>query len=37
MIMTEEQKVILKDILGNFSSLDYINPEDVPDIPLYMG
>lgn len=36
MIMTEEQKAILKDILGNFSSLDYINPEDVPDIPLYM-
>ncbi len=34
--MNEDSRAILKEILGDFSALDYIRPEDVPDIPLYM-
>ncbi|MEE3420610.1 MAG: DUF1836 domain-containing protein [Lachnospiraceae bacterium] len=27
---------ILHEVMGNFSKIDYIRPEDIPDIPLYM-
>ena len=32
----EEKKEFRDDILNRFLSLDYIKPEDIPDIDLYM-
>ena len=29
-------KSLLHEVMKNFSGLDYIKPEDIPDIPLYM-
>ena len=34
--MTIDSKNILKSILDNMSRIDYIKPEDIPNIPLYM-
>lgn len=34
--MTNEDKAILKSILNHISELDYIKPEDLPNIDLYM-
>lgn len=34
--MTIDSKNILKSILDSMSRLDYIKPEDIPNIPLYM-
>lgn len=34
--MTIDEKEILKSILDSISRIDYIKPEDIPSIPLYM-
>lgn len=34
--MTIEEKDIINSILKNISQMDYIKPEDIPSIPLYM-
>lgn len=34
--MPEDPKKILRELLGDFADIDYIKPEDVPDIQLYM-
>ncbi len=34
--MTIDSKNILKSILDSMSRIDYIKPEDIPNIPLYM-
>lgn len=35
-IMTIDSKNMLKSILDSMSAIDYIKPEDIPNIPLYM-
>ena len=34
--MTIDEKELLKSILDSVSRIDYIKPEDIPSIPLYM-
>ena len=34
--MTADDKSILKSILEHISGMDYIKPEDLPNIDLYM-
>lgn len=34
--MDSQAKETLRSILADFSALDYIKPEEIPDIPLYM-
>ena len=34
--MENSTREILRELMGEFSRLSYIKPEDVPDIPLYM-
>lgn len=34
--MTIDEKEVLKSILDSISRIDYIKPEDIPSIPLYM-
>lgn len=34
--MDDQTKQILTSLLGNFQNLDYVNPGEIPDIPLYM-
>ncbi len=34
--MTIDEKELLKSILDSISRIDYIKPEDIPSIPLYM-
>lgn len=34
--MTEDDKSVLKGILDHISGMDYIKPEDLPNIDLYM-
>ena len=34
--MDKEIREILRDVMHTFSELSYIEPDDVPDIPLYM-
>lgn len=36
LIMNIDSKNILKSILDSMSQIDYIKPEDIPNIPLYM-
>ena len=36
LIMTIDSKNILKSILESMSRIDYIKPEDIPNIPIYM-
>ena len=34
--MDDQTKQILTSLLGDFQNLDYVNPGEIPDIPLYM-
>lgn len=35
-VMTIDEKEVLKSIIESISRIDYIKPEDIPSIPLYM-
>jgi len=34
--MTSDDKTLIKSLLDKISNMDYIKPEDIPSIPLYM-
>ncbi len=34
--MTDDMKKMIHDVVNSVSELDYVHPEDIPNIPLYM-